>query len=66
MSAQSYTNKRRIIAEASVPKVQYPKFVAVKNNFVPAIDCNQTYDTLVYKDVCMCKFTGYGKQVPTR
>ena len=66
MSTQSYTNKRRIIAEASVLKIQYPKFIAVKNQLSPTIDCNQTYDTLVYKDICMCKFTGYGKQVPTR
>ena len=42
---------------------QYDK---MKEEPVKPIDCNQTYDTLVYKDICMCKFTGYGKQVPTR
>jgi hypothetical protein len=64
MSAQAYTNKRRILAEASVLKIQYPKFVATKNNLVATIDCNQAYDTIMYKDVCMCVFNGYGTIYP--
>ena len=66
MSAQGYTNKRRILAEASVLKVQYPKYVASKNTVSATIDCDSNYQAITYKDICSCKFTGYGKQVPTR
>ena len=58
MSAQAYTNRRRILAEAAVLKVQYPKYIATKNNLTAAIDCNQNYSELVYKDNCVkCIYT---------
>ena len=65
MSAQSYTNKRRVLAEASALKVQYPVSVAFTNTLVPTINCNQTFQTLVYTDICACSFNGRGTLRPT-
>ena len=65
MSAQAYTNRRRILAEVGVPKVQYKKFIAQNRNPLAAtINCNPDFRTLQYKDVCMCPFNGYGPYVP--
>ena len=60
MSAQSYTNKRRILVEASVLKVQYPDNAAFTNRLVPVINCLQLVQPIVYKDICRCPFNGYG------
>lgn len=60
MSAQAYTNKRRILAEASLLKTVYPGQVGVKNTLAATIDCTQTLQPLLYKDICGCKFNGRG------
>ena len=60
MSAQSYTNKKRILAEASLRKTVYPGRVGFKNTLSATIDCNQSFEPLVYKDICGCGFTGRG------
>ena len=66
MSAQAYTNRRRILAEASVLKVQYPVRVAVTNTLVPTINCNQNFQPIQYNEVCMCVFNGYGNNFKVR
>ena len=60
MSAQAYTNRRRILAEASIVKVQFPKGVASHNKLTPTINCNQSFENIVYTPVCVCPFNGYG------
>lgn len=56
MSAQCYTNKRRILAEASVRKVQYPGSVGLNNKAIYAsIGCNQDFKELVYLINLCCK-----------
>jgi hypothetical protein len=62
MSAQAYTNRRRILAEASIVKVQFPKGVAVDNKLSPTINCNQSFQPIIYTPVCVCPFTGYGNK----
>jgi hypothetical protein len=52
MSAQGYTNKRRILAEASLLKVQYPTYIASKNTLSASIDCDLNYQAIVYTDIC--------------
>lgn len=48
-SAACYTNKRRILAQASVTKVQYPGRIAVNNDSIfSVINCNSDYDTIDY------------------
>ena len=54
MSTQAYINRQRIIAEASVTKIQYPKGVASINKLAPTIDCNPKFDILDYKHICQC------------
>lgn len=62
MSAQSYTNKRRTLAEASVVKVEYKKGVTVNNNPIYAsINCLPDFQQLTYVPVCTCPFDGKGK-----
>jgi len=49
MSAQCYTNKRRILAEASVTKTQYPGSIGLNNNPIYAsINCNPNFNELAY------------------
>ena len=65
MSAQAYTNRRRILAEVAVPKVQHKKFIAVNRNPLAAtINCNPEFTSLQYTDVCVCPFNGYGTPAP--
>jgi hypothetical protein len=64
MSAQAYTNKRRVLAEASALKVQYKKNVAFTNSLVSTVNCNQTFQTLAYIDICSCPFNGKGTIQP--
>lgn len=66
MSAQAYTNKRRVLAEASLLKVQYPVSVAFTNTLVPTINCNQNFQPIQYKDICPCAFNGYGNKFKVR
>jgi hypothetical protein len=61
MSAQSYTNKRRILAEISVVKTQYKKGVSVNNNAMYAsINCLPDFQQITYAPVCTCPFNGRG------
>jgi hypothetical protein len=60
MSAQGYTNKRRVLAEAALLKVQYPDKAAFTNTASPSINCLQNYQTLVYEDICACAWNGRG------
>lgn len=61
MSAQSYTNKRRILAEASVLKAQYMKGVAVnKNSIYATINCLPNFQQITYVPTCSCPFDGRG------
>jgi hypothetical protein len=49
MSVQAYTNKRRILAEASLRKTQYPGSIGLNNNPLYAtINCNSDFTNLVY------------------
>lgn len=56
-SAACYINKRRVIAEASLIKVQYPRQVAVQNTLLPAENCARDFRTLNYafKNCCILK-----------
>ena len=61
MSAQAYTNRRRIRAEASVVKVEYKKGVTVNNNAIYAtINCLPDFNQRTYVPVCKCPFNGRG------
>ena len=61
MSAQSYTNKRRVLAEASLQKVQYPGNIGLNNNPILATrNCSPDFQSLIYKPICGCDFTGKG------
>lgn len=49
MSAQSYTNKRRILAEAALKKVQYPGRVALNNKpILSALNCSPDFSVINY------------------
>jgi hypothetical protein len=49
MSAQCYTNKRRILAEASLRKTQYPGSIGLNNNpLYASINCKPNFTELVY------------------
>ena len=56
-SAACYTNKRRVIAEASLTKVQYPGKVAVNNDVILSVrNCSPDFSVLHYfKPVCNLK-----------
>jgi hypothetical protein len=56
-SAACYTNKRRVIAEASLTKVQYPRQIAVQNTLLPTENCSRNFITLNYqfKNSCILR-----------
>jgi len=60
MSAQAITNRRRLVAEASVLKVQYPKNIASASPIVATLNCNPSFQSITYKDICPCKWNGFG------
>lgn len=47
-SAACYTNKRRVIAEASITKVQYPRQIAVQNTLLSTENCPRNFLSLNY------------------
>jgi len=52
MSTQAYTNKRRIIAEASQRKTQYPGFIGLNNNPIYAsINCRPDFSEITYSHI---------------
>jgi hypothetical protein len=66
MSAQAYTNRRRVLAEVGVQKVQYKKFIAENRNPLAAtINCDPNFSPIIYKDICTCPFNGYGTPIPS-
>jgi hypothetical protein len=52
MSSQSYTNRIRILAEASATKVQYPRQIATDNRLSATINCSRNFSPIVYLDIC--------------
>ena len=65
MSAQCYTNRRRIRAEASVLKAQYKKGVTVNKNAIYAtLNCLPDFQELAYVPICGCPFNGRGIIIP--
>lgn len=56
-SAACYTNKRRVIAEASLTKVQYPRQIAVQNTLLSTENCERNFTPLTYifKNCCILK-----------
>ena len=55
MNAQCYTNKKRILAEASVRKVQYPGSIGLNNNPIySAINCKPDFNNLNYVSKVCC------------
>jgi len=52
MSAQCYINKRRILAEASITKVQYPKGVSNVNKLSSTLNCDANFEEITYKEIC--------------
>jgi len=55
MSAQAHTNKMRILAEASLVKVQYPGKVGLNNNPIySTINCSPDFRVLKYSSKPVC------------
>ena len=54
-SAACYTNRRRVLAEASVTKVQYPGRVATNNDTILSVrNCSPDYDIMNYVTTKPC------------
>lgn len=59
MSTQAYTNKRRILAEASLRKVQYPGSIGLNNTpLYASINCNPDFNELTYSAKTCCTKVG--------
>ena len=55
-SAACYTNKRRVIAEASITKVQYPGKIANNNDSILSVqNCSPNFATLAYYTHIICR-----------
>ena len=54
-SAACFTNRRRVIAEASLLKVQYPGKIASENPLLPVQNCRPDFSVLTYVDNIPCK-----------
>jgi hypothetical protein len=55
MSAQAYTNKLRVLAEAAVTKVQYPGRIALnKNPILSTINCSPNFSIIDYVPIPRC------------
>jgi hypothetical protein len=52
MSSQAYTNRVRILAEASLTKIQYPGRIAIDNRLSASVNCSRNFDPIVYTDIC--------------
>jgi hypothetical protein len=52
MSAQSYINRKRIIADASITKIEYPKGVSSINRLSSTINCDPNFQRIVYNEIC--------------
>jgi hypothetical protein len=67
MSAQCYTNKRRILAEASLRKVQYPGSIGLNNHpLYASINCKPDFSELVYLIKLCCVRTYSTEKPPIR
>jgi hypothetical protein len=60
MSAQAYTNRRRVLAQAAVLKVQYSDNAGFTNTLSSSINCLQKYQPIVYTEICSCPWNGRG------
>lgn len=55
-SSASFTNRRRVLAEASITKVQYPGRVANNNDSILSVkNCLPDYSELIYKTKFCCQ-----------
>ena len=55
-SAACYTNKRRVIAEASITKVQYPGKIANNNDVILSVqNCSPNFDDMRYYTHLLCR-----------
>lgn len=54
-SAACFTNRRRVIAESSLTKVQYPGKIASENPLLPVRNCSPNFSILQYVDNVRCK-----------
>lgn len=57
-SAACYINKKRILAESGITKVQYPGRIANNNNVILSVqNCSPNYNILNYisKNCCILK-----------
>ena len=52
MSSQSYTNRIRILAEASTIKAQYPGRMLSENKILATVNCSLNFNPIVYTDIC--------------
>lgn len=59
MSTQAYTNKRRILAEASLRKTQYPGSIGLNNTpLYASINCSPDFNELAYSAKTCCTRVG--------
>lgn len=54
MSSQAYTNRIRILAEASLTKTQYPANMISDNKLSATINCSPNFSILTYPYICPC------------
>ena len=55
MSSAWYTNKRRVLAEAALTKVQYPGRIANTNPILPVQNCQPNFSILNYVVPTNCR-----------
>ena len=55
-SASTYINRRRVLVEASITKVQYPGKIENKNPLLPVRNCYPNYSVLRYSVRRCCRF----------
>lgn len=51
-SAQCFTNKRRILADVSNNKAQYPRLAVNNNPLYATSTCQPNFKILLYKKLC--------------
>lgn len=54
-SAACYTNRRRVLAESSVTKVEYPGKIAVNDAILSVQNCSPNFQVLFYRSNPSCR-----------
>lgn len=54
MSSAWYTNRKRVLAEAALTKVQYPGKIAVNNAILSVQNCQPNFSVLDYTPLVNC------------